>query len=179
MLLLICSCHAGVALRWRDTPLNFVKQLSLHNSKLLWLKKIIWVTGILRRTFAGDWRFDNLCRGHLQSQDVFATGCWNVSRQTTVLLKTPVTEVIFFNQVYVTPGFKSFSYHDSKFFFDFTFACCFFHGIFLRLPILLNWKTGKRLEIMKFISPIRHFEENWLYMHVKLSLKQGSQALFV
>ena len=29
---------------------------------------------------------------------------------------------------------------------------------------------------MKFISPIRHFEENWLYMHVKLSLKQGSQA---
>mgnify|MGYP007058637632 CR=1 FL=1 len=104
------------SLRWRDTPLNFVKQLSLHNSKLLWLKKIIWVTGILRRTVAGDWRFDNLCRGHLQSQDVFSTGCWNVSHQTTVLLKTPVTEVIFFNQVYVTPGFKLFSYHDSKFF---------------------------------------------------------------
>ena len=35
-----------------------------------WLKKIIWVTGVLRRTVVIDWRFDNLCGSHLQSQVV-------------------------------------------------------------------------------------------------------------
>ena len=33
-----------------------------------WLKKIIWVVGVLRRTLVCDWRFDNLCGSHLQSQ---------------------------------------------------------------------------------------------------------------
>ena len=32
---------------------------------LLWLKKIIWVIGVLRRTVVCNWRFDNLCRSHL------------------------------------------------------------------------------------------------------------------
>ena len=35
-----------------------------------WLKKIIWVIGVLRRTVVSDWRFDNLCGSHLQSQVV-------------------------------------------------------------------------------------------------------------
>ena len=34
------------------------------------LKKIIWVIGVLRRTVVIDWRFDNLCGSHLQSQVV-------------------------------------------------------------------------------------------------------------
>ena len=150
MLLLICSCHAGVVLRWCDTPLNFVKQLSLHNSKLLWLKKIIWVTGILRRTVAGDWRFDNLCRGHLQSQDGFATGCWNVSRQQQSFSRPPVTEVIFFNQVHFIPGFKSFSCHDSKFFFRFHLSLLFLPRncpTFTNSFELKDWKKTRNHEI--------------------------------
>ena len=35
-----------------------------------WLKKIIWVVGVLRKTVVSDWRFDNLCGSHLQSQVV-------------------------------------------------------------------------------------------------------------
>ena len=35
-----------------------------------WLKKIIWVIGVLRRTVVIDWCFDNLCGSHLQSQVV-------------------------------------------------------------------------------------------------------------
>ena len=35
-----------------------------------WLKKIIWVIGVLRRTVVSDWRFYNLCGSHLQSQVV-------------------------------------------------------------------------------------------------------------
>ena len=35
-----------------------------------WLKKIIWVIGVLRRTVVIDWRFDNLCGSHLQGQVV-------------------------------------------------------------------------------------------------------------
>ena len=154
MLLLICSCHAGVALRWHDTPLNFVKQLSLHNSKLLWLKKITRVTGVLRRTVAGDCRFDNLCRGHLQSQDGFRTGCWNVSRQQQSFSGHQSPRWSFSIKVtcwsilcYVTPGFKPFSYHNSK------LSSILFlkiHGIFLHLPILLNCliirKRNNRLE---------------------------------
>ena len=34
------------------------------------LKKIIWMIGVLRRTVVIDWRFDNLCESHLQSQVV-------------------------------------------------------------------------------------------------------------
>ena len=33
-----------------------------------WLKKIIWAIGVLGRTVVRNWRFDNLCRSHLQSQ---------------------------------------------------------------------------------------------------------------
>ena len=36
--------------------------LNATNINLLpWLKKIIWVIGVLRRTVVIDWRFDNLC----------------------------------------------------------------------------------------------------------------------
>ena len=34
-------------------------------SNIPWLKKIIWVMGVLRRTVVSDWRFDNLCGSHL------------------------------------------------------------------------------------------------------------------
>ena len=50
---------------------------------------IICVTGVLRRTGVGNWFFDNLYRSHLQSQ---------VSLNFRVLLRTPVTQVIIFNQ---------------------------------------------------------------------------------
>ena len=57
-----------------------------------WLKKIIWVIGVLRRTVVSDWRFDNLCGSHLQSQYL------TLKSLTTVLLRTPITQMIFFNQ---------------------------------------------------------------------------------
>ena len=109
-----------------------------------WLKKILWVIGVLRRTVVSDWRFDNLCGSHLQSQVIvlvswkfknpgerfdwsinrvavdkrviwlavktcaeigYANKCKmnninNVTRQstTTVLLWTPISQMIFFNQ---------------------------------------------------------------------------------
>ena len=50
---------------------------------------IIWVTGVLRRNVVGNWFFDNLHRSHLQSQ---------VSLNFRVLLGTPVTQMIIFNQ---------------------------------------------------------------------------------
>jgi len=35
-----------------------------------WLKKIIWVMGVLGGTVVGDWRFGGLCGGRLQSRVV-------------------------------------------------------------------------------------------------------------
>ena len=37
-------------------------------SDIPWLKRIIWVIGVLRRTVVIDWRFDSLCGSHLKSQ---------------------------------------------------------------------------------------------------------------
>ena len=96
-----------------------------------WLKMIIWVNGVLRRTVFGDWRFDNLCGSHLQSL-VIDFSHWSYlpmatlsidrshhpirllkvqptkidhlhrlsERQSprTVLLRTPFTQMIIFNQ---------------------------------------------------------------------------------
>ena len=108
-----------------------------------WLKKILWVIGVLRR-IVSDWRFDNLYGNHLQSQVIvlvswkfenpgerfdwsidrvavdkgviwlavktcaeigYANRCKmnninNVNRQSliTVLLWTPITQMIFFDQ---------------------------------------------------------------------------------
>ena len=42
----------------------------LNNIKIPWLKKIIWLIGVLRRTVVSDWIFDNLCGSYLQSQMV-------------------------------------------------------------------------------------------------------------
>ena len=85
-------------------------------SGIPWLKKIIWVIGVLRRTVVSDLRFENLCGSHLQSQvtwkptllwlDVKSTWLWRwlphrFSKRrslTTVLLRTPITQMIFFNQ---------------------------------------------------------------------------------
>ena len=36
--------------------------------RIVWLKMIIWVTGVLRKAVVGDWCFNNLCGNHLQSQ---------------------------------------------------------------------------------------------------------------
>ena len=79
-----------------------------------WLKMSIWVTGDPRRTSAGDWRFDNLCGSHLQSHLTLKMAFAQVvERQspTVVILRTPVTQMIMFNQrMLITPGFKPFTY---------------------------------------------------------------------
>ena len=92
-----------------------------HRSNIPWLKKITWLVGVLRRTVVGDWCFDNLCRSHFQSQvkDCFwrlrfqqpvqkpsSTWLWRwpphlLSKHqspTTVLFRTPITQMVFFNQ---------------------------------------------------------------------------------
>ena len=77
--------------------------------------KITWVTVFLRRNVVGDWRFDKLCENHLHSQVITFSqlkigkpwgAIWLVlphrlsKRQspTAVLLRTPVSQMIFFNQ---------------------------------------------------------------------------------
>ena len=56
---------------WKIHCLNlFPCALLVNIFYLSWLKKIIWVTGVLRRTVVIDWRFNNLCGSHLQSQVV-------------------------------------------------------------------------------------------------------------
>jgi len=49
---------------------------------------IIWVTGVLRMAVVGNWRFDNLCRSHLQSDLTLAVLKWilKVIKQLRLLL---------------------------------------------------------------------------------------------
>ena len=51
-------CGAYLHLGWKWSSWSFTP----------WLKMIIWVTGFLRRTPVGDWRFHNYWGSHLQSQ---------------------------------------------------------------------------------------------------------------
>ena len=73
-----------------------------------WLKKIIWVIGVLRRTVVSDWRFDNLCRSHLQTQVASARVV-----ETSVTNNSPSQDSNhpddLFQSRYVTPEFKPFS----------------------------------------------------------------------
>ena len=48
---------------------QFIRKMLVPRSNKTWLKMIIWVIGVLGRTVVGDWRFDNLCGSHLQSQE--------------------------------------------------------------------------------------------------------------
>ena len=58
-------------LKWLCIEINlFLRKWFEPGSSIPWLKKIIWVIGVLRRTVVSDWRFDNLCGSHLQSQVV-------------------------------------------------------------------------------------------------------------
>ena len=59
-----------------------------NSNNIPWSKKIIWVIGVLRRTVVCDWCFDNEPPHRLRKRQ----------SQTTVLLGTPVTQMIFFNQ---------------------------------------------------------------------------------
>ena len=67
-----------------------------------WLKMIIWVTEVMRRTVVGDWCFGSHLQGHseLDFDDGLRTGCQNDSRQQqSSLLRTAVTQMNIFNQV--------------------------------------------------------------------------------
>ena len=61
-------------------------------------KKIIWVTGVLRRTFVCETRQPVRKLSSKSSEDEFCTCCRNVSQKTTVLFRTSITQMIFFNQ---------------------------------------------------------------------------------
>ena len=129
-----CHCHVFFLLLCVFEHGRYIWNTCNKRVKIPWLKKIIWVIGVLRRTvaFVSDWRFDNLCRSHLKSQvivlvensktmasDLIAhqdfwifnwlkTITWllrwlphRLSKRhslTTVLLRTPITQMIFFNQ---------------------------------------------------------------------------------
>ena len=73
--------------------------------KMRCLKMTIWVTGVLRRTVVGDWRFDNLC--------VKAVETWKRTLETLARLSKRQDSSYsddHFQSRYVTPWFKSFSY---------------------------------------------------------------------
>ena len=71
-----------------------------------WLKKITWVIGVLRRTLWQPVRKPSWVKWTLDSEDDLRTWLWrwlphrlsNVSHRTTVLLRTRITQIIFFNQ---------------------------------------------------------------------------------
>ena len=61
-------------------------------------KKIIWVTGVLRRTFVCEIRQPVRKLSSKSREDEFCTCCRNVSHKTTVLFRPSITQMIFFNQ---------------------------------------------------------------------------------
>ena len=72
----------GLSLKWRwsfETCCRKHLEFNVTHT----LKMVIWVIGVLRRTVVGDWRFDNLSRSHLQSQQQSFSGLqsprWSVS----------------------------------------------------------------------------------------------------
>ena len=73
-----------------------------------WLKKIIWVIRVLRRTVVCDWRLDNLCGSHLPLWRWLPHRLSKRQSQTTVLLRTLITQMIFFNQVMLLLGWNHF-----------------------------------------------------------------------
>ena len=90
------------AFRWRLTNSAFIP----------WLKKIIWVIGVLRRTVVSDWRFDNLCGSHLQSQVTRKMASAQVV-ETSVTNNSPSQDSYHPDDLlqsrYATPGFRPFS----------------------------------------------------------------------
>jgi len=101
---------------WRIiTQLRFTTRKWFEpRSSLLWLKKIIWVIGVLRRTVAGNWRFEKLCRRHLQSQMIVLVSQkfkntgeqfgWSIKRVATGKHKTSLAVKMF--AVMQTDGLK-------------------------------------------------------------------------
>ena len=84
------------------------------NSKFLpWLKKIIWLIGVLRRTVAWEWRFDNLWRSHFHLTSTLKMASALVV-ETSVANNSPSQDFNYpddvFQSRYVTPGFKAFFY---------------------------------------------------------------------
>ena len=83
-----------------------------------WLEsweRLLLVTGV--STTCAEATFRVLCIWHYCYQPGFRTLTWlphRLSKRqslTTVLLRTPITQIIFLNQdTYVTPGFTTFSY---------------------------------------------------------------------
>ena len=47
-------------------------------SNIPWLKKIIWVIGVLRSPAVCNWRFDNLCGNHPRSQVIIQKPWWAI-----------------------------------------------------------------------------------------------------
>ena len=56
---------------------NPLEPITVNNTNIPRLEKIIWVIGVLRRTVVSDGCFDNLCGSHLQSQ-VIALVSWKI-----------------------------------------------------------------------------------------------------
>ena len=82
-----------------------------------WLKKIIWVIGVPVKDCCYWLTFWQPVRKP-SSESSTTTWLWRWLAQrlskrqsiTTVLLRTPITQMIFFQSRYATPGFKPFSY---------------------------------------------------------------------
>ena len=95
-------------LYWRhtisSTMVNTLTGSLIHQQlKETFIEKPIRVIGVLRSTTVSDWHFDTLGGSHLQSLDSWLWRWlpYRLSKRhslTTVLLRTPVTQKIFFNQ---------------------------------------------------------------------------------
>ena len=70
-----CGCSLRLGQKWRVTILTDTKDCKSR------LSLIVWVKVVLNRTVVvdSDWRFDNLCGSHFDSEDDYRTGWRNVS----------------------------------------------------------------------------------------------------
>ena len=77
----------------------YLHNLSLHTSSQPITSRIYpWLLYLLTNKIAHQgFGILNWLRLPLDSEDGFRTGCWNITR-TTVLLRTPITQMIFFIQ---------------------------------------------------------------------------------
>ena len=64
-------CLVGEKVKHKKLLSNKLIKIDLRKwfeprSSISWLRMIIWVTEVMKRTVVGDWRFDNFCGSHLQ-----------------------------------------------------------------------------------------------------------------
>ena len=108
--LLVIIKNFFLLLEWSDA-----KTASEKIMMLPWLKRIIWVIGVLRSTVICDWCFDNVPVQKPSSESSDRVSLLKIQKPWPVTNNSPSPDSShpdLFQPRYVTPGFKPFSYND-------------------------------------------------------------------